>query len=94
MKIKLSQIKKIIKEQIKLNESYDIELFWKGLSGNNKKIGRFIVSKKTYNDLVDLFENEIDFDLYDDKKSGKEISFNNVINIIKNTKYGKIALKK
>ena len=80
-------------ESIKINEAYDVELFWKGLSGEDKKIGRFLVSKKDYEALENDFGSEVEFDLYDDKASGKTVKFNDVVSAMKNTKYGKTAMK-
>ena len=77
----------------RVNEAYDVELFWKGLSGEDKKIGRFLVSKKDYEALENDFGGEVEFDLYDDKASGKIVKFNDVVAAMKNTKYGKTAMK-
>ena len=88
-------IKKVYDENI-LNEAngHEIILQWKGLHGNEAKIGKFLVSPKTYEDLDDLFGNEISFDLYDDKVSGTQTTFAKVVDAIKKTKYGKTAFKK
>lgn len=80
-------------ESLDVNEAYDVELFWKGLSGEDKKIGRFLVSKKDYEALEDDFGSEIEFDLHDDKASGKMVKFDDVVSAMKNTKYGKTAMK-
>jgi uncharacterized protein YoxC len=77
-----------------VNEAYDVELFWSGLSGNDRKIGRFLVSKNDYNKLEKNLKGHISFDLYDDTATGKILSYEDIMNAIKNTKYGKIAFKK
>jgi len=86
---------KYVKEDIQpTNEAYDVELFWSGLSGNDRKIGRFLVSKNDYNKLEKNLKGHISFDLYDDTATGKILSYEDIMNAIKNTKYGKIAFKK
>jgi hypothetical protein len=85
---------KYVKEDTQLtNEAYDVELFWSGLSGDNRKIGRFLVSKNDYNKLEKYLKGHITFDLYDDGATGKVLSYKDVMNAIKNTKYGKIAFR-
>lgn len=78
---------------IKEANGHEVELFWKGLKGNDAKIGRFVVSPKTYNDIEDDFGHELAIDLYDDKVSGKQMSLKDVINAMKKTKYGKLVFK-
>ena len=79
--------------ELKANEAYEVEMFWKGLSGDEAKIGKFLVSKKDYEKLEDNFAGDIEFDLYDDTAKGKVVKYNDVITAMRNTKYGKIAME-
>lgn len=94
--MKKSRLREIIREEIqKLNEAngYDVGLFWQGLRGNDRKIGRFIVSPKVYDKLENTFKGHISIDLYDDTVEGKQLSYSQILKKIKATKYGKIAFK-
>ena len=87
-------IRGLVKELLSEANGHDVELFWKGLKGKDAKIGRFVVSPKTYDNIDTLFSNHVSVDLYDDKVSGKQTEFKDVVNAMKNTKYGKMSMKK
>jgi hypothetical protein len=73
------------------NNGYDIELFWNGLSGEDRKICRFITNKSAYNKIIDFFGREISIDLYDDKVEGDKTTYKQIYDVIKNTNYGKLC---
>lgn len=49
---------------------YEIELFWIGLSGNERKIGKYVVSEKTLDELESQWSHTLSIDVIDesDKK--------------------------
>jgi hypothetical protein len=53
---------------------YEIELFFKGLNGDNKKIGKYIVNEKTLDNLEDEWSHIVSIDVID-KSKGEAISF-------------------
>ena len=68
-------------KESKLNENngHDVELHWQGLSGNDAKIGRFIVSPRVYDKMEKQFHGHISLDLYDDEVDGKQLSWNQIL---------------
>jgi hypothetical protein len=73
------------------NYGYEIELFWTGLSGDNRKIGRFITNKSAYYKLINFLGRSVSIDLYDDKAEGEKITYKQLIEVIKNTNYGRLV---
>jgi hypothetical protein len=53
-----------------VDEKYEIELFFKGLSGDNRKIGKYVVTQKTLDNLEDEWSHVVSVDVIDetDKK--------------------------
>jgi len=67
-----------------------IELSWNGLSSKNREIGKFIVCPKVTDKLESEFKNYISIDIWDSNIKGNISSYNEIINHIKESKYGKI----
>jgi antirestriction protein len=73
--------------------NYEIELFWKGLSGNDRKIGKYVVSYKTLDKIEEDWKSDISVDVIDDSSS-KPISYAELKNEITNLgkqKFGKAS---
>jgi len=70
-----------------------ITIHWAGLKvGKEGTIGTFIVSPKVHAQLEDEFGREISIDFYDENVKGKLSSYDDVIDAMKNSEYGKIAM--
>jgi hypothetical protein len=57
-----------------LDEKYEIELFFKGLSGDNRKIGKYVVTQKTLDNLEEEWSHVLSIDVIDESDS-KPISW-------------------
>lgn len=78
-----------------LNEAKgnQITIYWIGLrSCKERTIGTFIVSPKVHAQIEDEFCKEISIDFYNENVKGKLSSYNDVIDAMKNSDYGKIAM--
>jgi antirestriction protein len=53
----------------KVFSNYEIELFWKGLSGDNRNIGKYVVSENTLDKIEEEFETSISIDVIDDSSA-------------------------
>jgi len=53
----------------KVSSNYEIELFWKGLSGDNRNIGKYVVSENTLDKIEEEFETSISIDVIDDSSA-------------------------
>jgi rubrerythrin len=90
-----AQIKKLresVEDHLEEAKGHDITLSWSGLSGDEKKIGRFLVSGATHDKIEQRFGKSIAIDYHDDA-SGALQSYQDVMRAIKSTKYGKTAVK-
>lgn len=91
-------IREIILEELKqyiLKENstnYEVELQWQGLSGNESRIGKFIVSDKILDKLERMFKGHVSIDVWDETNK-PATSLDKILNVIKNTKYGKLAMR-
>jgi antirestriction protein len=47
-------------------KNFEIELFWKGLSGNERKIGKYIVAEKTLDNLEEQWSHILSIDVIDE----------------------------
>jgi hypothetical protein len=52
-----------------LDEKYEIELFFKGLSGDNRKIGKYVVTQKTLDNLEEEWSHVLSIDVIDESDS-------------------------
>jgi len=70
-----------------------ITIHWAGLkTGKEGTIGTFIVSPKVHAQLEDEFGSEISIDFYDENVRGKLSSYDDIVDAMRNSKYGKIAM--
>lgn len=84
-----------IKESLQTvkEKKYSISLYWDGLSGKDRNIGKFKVSEKTLNKLEDNFKGHISIDVWDECDK-IEHTYNEVLKAIKSSTYGKLAFVK
>lgn len=57
-----------------VGKNYKIKLFWKGLSGNDRKIGEYVVSENSLDKLEEQHKHELDIDVIDETTE-KPISY-------------------
>jgi hypothetical protein len=70
-----------------------ITIHWAGLKvGKEGTIGTFIVSPKVHAQLDDEFGREISIDFYDENVKGKLSSYKDVVDAMRNSEYGKMAM--
>lgn len=70
-----------------------ITIHWAGLKvGKEGTIGTFIVSPKVHAQLDDEFGREISIDFYDENVKGKLSSYEDVVDVMRNSEYGKMAM--
>lgn len=70
-----------------------ITIHWAGLKvGKEGTIGTFIVSPKVHAQLDDEFGREISIDFYDENVKGKLSSYEDVVDAMRNSEYGKMAM--
>ena len=69
-----------------------IKIYWKGLKGEQAFIGEFFVSEKTLDRLEESFPNDLSIDCWAETEEALH-SFKTIIEVMKNTEYGKIAYK-
>jgi hypothetical protein len=53
-----------------VEEKYEVELFFKGLSGENRKIGKYVVSQNTLDNLEDEWSHILSIDVIDESEKG------------------------
>jgi hypothetical protein len=81
----------------KVDEKYEIELFFKGLSGDNRKIGKYVVTQKTLDNLETYlredWSNDISLDVIDesDKKPTSWANLKTDVYAKYKEKFGKMA---
>lgn len=49
-----------------VDKNFEIELFWKGLSGNERKIGKYVVAEKTLDNLEEQWGHILSIDVIDE----------------------------
>lgn len=81
-----------IAKKITVMKNYQIKMYWKGLKGEQAHIGEFLVSQNTLDKLENNFKGEISIEVWDDTKQALH-SYAHIVNVMKETEYGKLAFK-
>lgn len=82
-------------ESMNKNVGDQVTIYWKGFPVSEGLIGSFIISRETHDRIEEEFGDSISIDFYDENVEVDKIdTYEDVINAMKNTEYGRIVTER
>lgn len=91
----LENMNENMNESMNKNVGDQVTIYWKGFPVSEGLIGSFIISRETHDRIEEEFGDSISIDFYDENVEVDKIdTYEDVINAMKNTEYGRIVTER